>query len=143
MGSSSFIAILDSVSTVWNPCLRETRWGWIKLKFSLLGMVYDSSGPGKSYKIVGYTVNINHLTLAIYDCATNSWKFVDDGQYEGKSRTKIILSILMSLRFSLLERCDETLETKIWVTKKKITNGDDGEDVVWIKFMSVSTPNFS
>ncbi|CAA7054554.1 unnamed protein product [Microthlaspi erraticum] len=45
-------------------------------------------------------------------------------------------------RFSLLEQCDSTRKIEIWVTKNKINIEDDGEAVVWIKFMNVSRPNF-
>ncbi|KAG7595095.1 F-box associated domain type 1 [Arabidopsis thaliana x Arabidopsis arenosa] len=53
-----------------------------------------------------------------------------------------ILSIYKGDRFSVMEQCKRTREIEIWVTKNKIGNGDDGDDVVWIKFMTVSIPNF-
>ncbi|AEE32925.1 F-box associated ubiquitination effector family protein [Arabidopsis thaliana] len=53
-----------------------------------------------------------------------------------------ILSIYKGDRFSVMEQCKRTREIEIWVTKNKIGNGDDGNDVVWIKFMTVSIPNF-
>ncbi|CAH2047158.1 unnamed protein product [Thlaspi arvense] len=52
------------------------------------------------------------------------------------------LTVFKGDRFSFLEECSETRKIEIWVTKKKITNGDDGDDVVLIKFMSVAMPNF-
>ncbi|CAH8256570.1 unnamed protein product [Arabidopsis lyrata] len=53
-----------------------------------------------------------------------------------------VLAVYKGERFSLLEQCKTTCKIEVWVTKKKITNGDDGEDVVWIKFMNVSIHNF-
>ncbi|XP_010451399.1 PREDICTED: putative F-box protein At1g58090 [Camelina sativa] len=63
---------------------------------------------------------------------------------EGKSAGSHIraLSIYKGDRFSVLQQSRRTGETKIWVTEKKIGNGDDGGDVVWIKFMTVSRPDF-
>ncbi|EOA34255.1 hypothetical protein CARUB_v10021767mg [Capsella rubella] len=45
-------------------------------------------------------------------------------------------------RFAVLQQRISTREIKIWVTEKRIGNGDDGDNVVWIKFMNVSRPNF-
>ncbi|AAG28833.1 hypothetical protein [Arabidopsis thaliana] len=53
-----------------------------------------------------------------------------------------ILSIYKGDRFSVLEQSKKTREIEIWVTKDQIGNGDDGDDVVWIKFMTVSRPDF-
>ncbi|CAH8256470.1 unnamed protein product [Arabidopsis lyrata] len=52
-----------------------------------------------------------------------------------------MLSIYKGDRFSVLQQCTRTSEIKIWVTEKKIGNGDDGDNVVWIKFMTVSRPD--
>ncbi|KAG7585341.1 Reverse transcriptase domain [Arabidopsis thaliana x Arabidopsis arenosa] len=52
------------------------------------------------------------------------------------------LAIYKGDRFSALEQCARTREIEIWVTKNKIGNGDDEDNVVWIKFMTVSIPNF-
>ncbi|XP_019082583.1 PREDICTED: putative F-box protein At1g58090 [Camelina sativa] len=52
------------------------------------------------------------------------------------------LSIYKGDRLSVLQQSRSTGETNIWVTEKKIVNGDDGGNVVWIKFMTVSRPNF-
>lgn len=49
-----------------------------------------------------------------------------------------VLAIFKGDRFSLLEQCHSTMNIEIWVTKKKISNGDP---VKWIKFMTVSKPN--
>ncbi|KAG7585255.1 F-box associated interaction domain [Arabidopsis thaliana x Arabidopsis arenosa] len=53
-----------------------------------------------------------------------------------------VLAIYKGDRFSVLEQCKRTSEIEIWVTKNKIGNGDDGDDVVWIKFMTFSIPDF-
>jgi len=42
----------------------------------------------------------------------------------------------------VLEQSKKTRKIEIWVTKNKIGNGDDGDDVVWIKFMTISRPDF-
>ncbi|CAA7028072.1 unnamed protein product [Microthlaspi erraticum] len=52
-----------------------------------------------------------------------------------------VLAAFKGERFSLLQQCRITSNIEIWVTKKKITNADDGDDVKWIKFMSVLLPN--
>ncbi|XP_019085501.1 PREDICTED: putative F-box protein At1g58090 [Camelina sativa] len=49
------------------------------------------------------------------------------------------LAIYKGDRLSVLQQCAGGREVKIWVTEKKIGNG---EDVVWIKFMTISIPNF-
>ncbi|XP_024014347.1 putative F-box protein At1g58090 [Eutrema salsugineum] len=144
---------------VWNPCLRQATWIEVKPKqlyYTLCGMGYDSSGSGKSYKIVGLTYNVNKLSFAIYEFATK-WKFIDDDEYNGEPGTQQslsynnlslngnlhVLAVFKGDRFSLLEQCDLTLKTEIWVTEKKITNVEVGDAVVWIKFMSISIPNFT
>ncbi|KAG7649997.1 putative F-box associated interaction domain-containing protein [Arabidopsis thaliana] len=53
-----------------------------------------------------------------------------------------ILSIYKGDRFSVLQQSKRTGEINIWVTEKEIGNGDNGDDVVWIKFMTVSRPDF-
>ncbi|XP_019086727.1 PREDICTED: putative F-box protein At1g58090 [Camelina sativa] len=53
-----------------------------------------------------------------------------------------ILSIYKGDQFSVLEQSNETGEIEIWVTKDKIGNGDNGDDVVCIKFLTVSVPDF-
>ncbi|CAE5960503.1 unnamed protein product [Arabidopsis arenosa] len=58
----------------------------------------------------------------------------------GKSSSHTrVLAIYKGDRFSVLEQCKTTCKIEIWVTKKKISNGDD---VVWIRFMNVSIHNF-
>ena len=49
------------------------------------------------------------------------------------------LSVFRGNRFSMLEQCYGTKEIEIWVTAKKIQNGDE-ENVVWVRFMNVSIP---
>ncbi|VYS49462.1 unnamed protein product [Arabidopsis thaliana] len=53
-----------------------------------------------------------------------------------------ILSIYKGDRFSVLQQSKRTGEVNIWVTEKEIGNGDNGDDVVWIKFMTLSRPDF-
>ncbi|EOA33966.1 hypothetical protein CARUB_v10021461mg [Capsella rubella] len=53
-----------------------------------------------------------------------------------------VLAIYKGDRFSLLEHCKETSKSKIWVTKNKISSRGDGDDVVWIKFMTISRPSY-
>ncbi|CAH8256526.1 unnamed protein product [Arabidopsis lyrata] len=62
---------------------------------------------------------------------------------EKKSTTHTrVLSMYKGDRFSVLEQSRKTREIEIWVTKDKISNADNGDDVVWIKFMTVSIPDF-
>ncbi|KAL1188476.1 Protein SUPPRESSOR OF NIM1 1 [Cardamine amara subsp. amara] len=58
-------------------------------------------------------------------------------------RDELILAVYKGDRFSLLKKCYETRKIEIWVTKKKISNDDvdDGEGVVWINLMTLSTYN--
>ncbi|XP_010474058.1 PREDICTED: putative F-box protein At1g58090 [Camelina sativa] len=49
------------------------------------------------------------------------------------------LAIYKGDRLSVLQQCIGGREVKIWVTDKKIGNGDD---VVWINFMTISIPKF-
>nr|ABE65724.1 F-box family protein-like protein [Arabidopsis thaliana] len=53
-----------------------------------------------------------------------------------------ILSIYKGDRFSVLQQSKRTGEINIWVTEKEIGNGDNGDDVVWMKFMTLSRPDF-
>ncbi|KAG7583831.1 F-box associated domain type 1 [Arabidopsis suecica] len=52
----------------------------------------------------------------------------------------LVLGVFRVDRFSLLKQCMVTKKIEIWVTEKKI-NHEDGDDVVWINFMTFSSPN--
>ncbi|KAF8094173.1 hypothetical protein N665_0368s0012 [Sinapis alba] len=56
-------------------------------------------------------------------------------------RDALVLRVFMGDQFSLLKQCYKTKKIEIWVTKNKI-NVEDGNDVVWMNFMSLSIPNF-
>lgn len=185
---------------VWNPFFRKVRWiQTMVVDFKLCGMVYNGSGPDKSYnKIVGttYCFEDYHQGIIMFDFETNAWKSIDHAGYVAKhtreqslrynnvslngnlywtaynlktgryfirfldlleERVKPfcvlpckkrnyshshVLAIYKGDRFSLLEHCKETSKSKIWVTKNKISSRGDGDDVVWIKFMTISRPSY-
>ncbi|KAG7582203.1 F-box-like domain superfamily [Arabidopsis suecica] len=52
----------------------------------------------------------------------------------------LALKIFRGDRFSLLKQCMVTKKIEIWVTENKI-NYENGDDVVWINFMTLSSPN--
>lgn len=51
----------------------------------------------------------------------------------------LALAVFRKDRLSLFDLCNKTSKIKIWLTKNNI---DNREDVVWIKLMKVSIPNF-
>ncbi|KAF3537853.1 hypothetical protein F2Q69_00020141 [Brassica cretica] len=53
----------------------------------------------------------------------------------------LVLSVFKGDGFSLLRQCHVTKKIEIWVTKNKI-NIEDGNDVVWMNFMTFSIPDF-
>ncbi|ESQ48277.1 hypothetical protein EUTSA_v10021923mg [Eutrema salsugineum] len=53
----------------------------------------------------------------------------------------LVLRVFKGNRFSLLKQCYETKKIEVWVTKNKV-NVTDGDDVVWMNFMTLSIPNF-
>ncbi|CAL9222507.1 unnamed protein product, partial [Arabidopsis halleri] len=53
----------------------------------------------------------------------------------------LVLKVFEGDRFSLLKQCHTTKKIEVWVSKNKIDNNLDSEDVEWIKFMEVSSPN--
>ncbi|EFH62040.1 predicted protein, partial [Arabidopsis lyrata subsp. lyrata] len=53
----------------------------------------------------------------------------------------LVLKVFEGDRFSLLKQCHATKKIEVWVSKYKINNNLDSEDVEWIKFMEVSSPN--
>ncbi|KAL0707592.1 hypothetical protein Bca4012_074018 [Brassica carinata] len=57
-------------------------------------------------------------------------------------RNALVLRVFKGDRFSLLKQCyNKTKKIEIWVTKNKI-NVEDGDDVVWMNFRTLSIPNF-
>ncbi|EFH61412.1 F-box family protein [Arabidopsis lyrata subsp. lyrata] len=53
----------------------------------------------------------------------------------------LVLRVFEGDRFSLLKQCHATKKIELWVSKYKINNNLDREDVEWIKFMELSSPN--
>ncbi|CAF2122855.1 unnamed protein product [Brassica napus] len=53
----------------------------------------------------------------------------------------LVLRLFNGDRFSVLKQCYVTKKIEIWVTKNKV-NVEDGNDVVWMNFMTFSIPNF-
>nr|AAM65509.1 unknown [Arabidopsis thaliana] len=72
---------------VWNPWLRQV--GWIEYEdkgFRFCGVGYDSCKPDKCYKILGYfnctrrlsdSLQEGYYQAAIYECASQAFKFID------------------------------------------------------------------
>ncbi|EFH60112.1 hypothetical protein ARALYDRAFT_319463 [Arabidopsis lyrata subsp. lyrata] len=56
------------------------------------------------------------------------------------SSDALVLRVFRGDRFSLLKQCMVTKKIEIWVTVNKI-NHEDGDDVVWMNFMTFSSPN--
>ncbi|CAH8387347.1 unnamed protein product [Eruca vesicaria subsp. sativa] len=56
-------------------------------------------------------------------------------------RDALVVRFFKGDRFSVLKQCHETKKIEIWVTKNKV-NAEDGDDVVWVSFMTLSIPNF-
>ncbi|ESQ48213.1 hypothetical protein EUTSA_v10022412mg [Eutrema salsugineum] len=54
-------------------------------------------------------------------------------------RDALVLRVFKGDGFSLLKQCYETKKIEVWVTKDKV-NVTNGDDVVWMKFMTVSVP---
>ncbi|KAL1223673.1 F-box protein [Cardamine amara subsp. amara] len=52
----------------------------------------------------------------------------------------LVLRVFRGDRFSLLRQCHVTRKIEVWVTKNKI-NHEDGDDVGWMIFMTLSIPN--
>ncbi|XP_019088381.1 PREDICTED: F-box protein At2g14710-like [Camelina sativa] len=52
----------------------------------------------------------------------------------------LVLGAFKEDRFSLLNQCIVTKKIEIWVTENKI-NYENGGDVVWMNFMTLSSPN--
>ncbi|KAG7579143.1 Galactose oxidase/kelch beta-propeller [Arabidopsis thaliana x Arabidopsis arenosa] len=51
----------------------------------------------------------------------------------------LVLGVFRGDRFSLLKQCMVTKKIEIWVTENKIN--ENGTDVVWMNFMTFSSPN--
>ncbi|KAG7537212.1 F-box domain [Arabidopsis suecica] len=158
---------LDKGAVVWNPWLRQSRWiesSEIKqtpMQFSGIGYV------DRNYKILAScspTGLPNKSWCKIYDFASDAWKdygsgdgieerssyvtFGDsvslNGIYHVRRRTlkdALVLGVFKGDRLSLLKQCHKTKKIEIWVTKYKVNTNLAREDVKWINFMEVSSPN--
>ncbi|EOA34364.1 hypothetical protein CARUB_v10021887mg [Capsella rubella] len=100
---------------------------------------------GNMYWIAYNYPDIGEYFIEMLDFSKEMIKMFCIVPCKGKKRSfnTPVLSIYKRDRFSVLQQCIfPTREIKIWVTGKKIGNGDDGDDVVWINFMAVSLPDF-
>ncbi|KAL1202698.1 F-box protein [Cardamine amara subsp. amara] len=152
---------------VWNPWLRQV--GWIDYEdkgFHFCGVGYDS--PDKDYKILGYLDCLRRVSdtyhwptmeplslngnlywvvhdLETHECFIRCFDFSSEifkpfcllPCQKNHSRDELVLAVFKGDRFSLLKQCYVTGKIEIWVTNKKI----DGEEVVWINFMTLPTSN--
>ncbi|CAN8248036.1 unnamed protein product [Cochlearia groenlandica] len=53
----------------------------------------------------------------------------------------LVLDVFKGDRFSLVKQSKETKKIEVWVTKDKIICNVDGNDVVWMSFMTLSVPD--
>ncbi|KAL9860398.1 putative F-box protein [Arabidopsis thaliana] len=151
---------------------RQTKWIAKAENTCGKAIGYDGSRPEKSYKIIGrsscsWQGKVTD-TYSVFEFATNAWKVTDHTRFHEKPELmndsgRVSLNgnlywtaynsphtgqyFIQMLDFSKeIEKSRKifcfTVEIEIWVTKDKIGNGDDGDDVVWIKFMTVSRPDF-
>ncbi|KAJ4893855.1 Protein SUPPRESSOR OF NIM1 1 [Raphanus sativus] len=212
-----------------NPLLGHVKWikPLVDERFDVFGLGYDSSGPEKVHKMLGYLrspsevqtnsylrrvamkvvgnvykmvdyfrsppkedqKNVNAERVAIYECASQTLRFIDTPDEDMRpicetakqshvslngnlywiacnrqTREYFIqsfdfsrevfkpvcplpfqerhdehfLAVFKGDRFSLLTQCYLTRKIEIWVTKRKI---DDGEEVVWMNLMTLTATN--
>ncbi|CAE5967513.1 unnamed protein product [Arabidopsis arenosa] len=186
-------------TALWNPWLKQVKWIEYEDKgFHVCGLGYDNTRDEKAYKILGSFMCLReessyeyHQRVAIYECASHAFKFIDTGNEHWPlsdverlsvslngnlywlhvipgtvgifircfdfSRSREILKLLCLApcgkldesdvlvlqvfnenRLSLLKQyCYVTRKVEIWVTKKKITSNNSGEEVVWIRLLTL------
>ncbi|CAA7047175.1 unnamed protein product [Microthlaspi erraticum] len=69
----------DNGVTIWNPWLSQTRRieSEAQLSSFFYGLGYDCRAPEKNYKIVCAVYLWRGRQIAIYEFATNAWKYID------------------------------------------------------------------
>ncbi|XP_010468596.1 PREDICTED: F-box protein At2g14710-like [Camelina sativa] len=76
-----------------------------------------------------------------FDFSSEKWKiFCDLPCGRNHDGDALVLRAFREDRFSLLKQCIVTKKIDIWVTENKI-NYENGGDVVWMNFMTLSSPN--
>ncbi|CAG7880627.1 unnamed protein product [Brassica rapa] len=111
------ILVLAAVCNSW---LKQTTW---------------ISEPSFRFYGIGHRDSNNRSEESVYKTIWNSttgWKIHDLAS---------VLRLFNGDRFSVLKQCYVTKKIEIWVTKNKV-NVEDGNDVVWMNFMTFSIPNF-
>ncbi|EOA23975.1 hypothetical protein CARUB_v10017195mg, partial [Capsella rubella] len=91
---------------------------------------------------VGFSNKTRKYFIQSFDFSIESLKPYCTIPGKNYLRDVITLAVFKGDRFSILEQDCKTRNMEIWVTKKKIKNGD-GEGVEWMKFMNVTVPTWS
>ncbi|CDY15076.1 BnaC03g44370D [Brassica napus] len=164
------LCCMDKGASVWNPWLNLSRW--IKAdvsepssRFRIDGIGYDTDNHNNNN-------NNMIAWWGIHDFASEEWKDLEVEPSQGDKepflltksgvslngnlfsdllcylpcgmnhpRDALVLRVFRGDRFSLLKQCHVTKKIEIWVTKNMISV-EDGNDVVWMNFMTLSIPNF-
>ncbi|EOA32892.1 hypothetical protein CARUB_v10016208mg [Capsella rubella] len=153
---------MEKGAAVWNPWLRQARLinqDLDQTQIQSYGIGYNNKG---SYKVVascgrkGVSLNGNLYWVCYYDktdpvyhltkfnsCSERFFRFC----YLNCGTTNflkdvLVLRVFNGDRFSLLKQCHATKKIEIWVNKYKINSElDNEENMEWIKFMEMSSPN--
>ncbi|CAE5986255.1 unnamed protein product [Arabidopsis arenosa] len=99
---------------------------------------------GNIYWLACSNYKTHDYYIRIFDFSTENFKpFCLLPCKKNHGIDELILAVYKEDRFSLLKQCNVTREIEIWVTKERISNnnGNGGEDVEWIKLMTLSTTN--
>ncbi|XP_010467242.1 PREDICTED: F-box protein At2g14710-like [Camelina sativa] len=79
--------------------------------------------------------------ISTFDFSTGLYsRFCDLPCGRNHGEDALVLKVFRGDRFSLLKQCMVTKKIEIWVTENKI-NFENGDDVVWMNFMTFSSPN--
>ncbi|KAG7583460.1 F-box domain [Arabidopsis suecica] len=142
--------ILDFASNVWKDLLELKSCNSKEGKrptlhttsgVSLNGNLYWISFVGKINPVYEVTDFVHGLTK--FNCSSEKFfRFCDlPCGMTNCYKDALVLKVIEGDRFSLLKQCHATKKIEVWVSKYKIDDNLDIEDVEWIKFMEVSSPN--
>lgn len=129
------IAIYHFATNTWkyvDACFEEMSMRRI------LGHPYSNVSLNGNLYWIAYCYITREYFIQSFDCSKEMFKLLCILPCRGRYLDNHVLAVFKGDRFSLLEQCEKTRRIQIWVTENKV---DDNGDVVWIKFMTVSTPN--